>query len=147
MFKRYSKLWYFYIAICVFVIGQYMYNSKIDEYKNSIKAKSVVTDILLGRGRKGVVYEYPQFSFVYNDSSYFGADKFARHRNYSIGDSTNIIFTRDNPSEAIVYDFLRYWIPLPVLLFGILLSLIFPAIAFVFNQYSEFKKEQQTHKL
>ena len=124
-----------------------MYNSKIDEYKDSIKAKAVVIDELVGSGRKGGTYYYPQYRFSYLDSEYVNADRHASLARFDIGDSLVVIFRKNNPSDAIAFNFIPYWIPLPTLLLGVLLSLILPSIAFVFDQYLQFRKEQQTHKL
>lgn len=128
-------------------MGLYFYFSKMEEYHGSIKAKGEVIDMLWaggGRGKYGSGrYQYPQFSFVYEDSTYISSDKNMYAKTRSIGDRVTVIFTPDNPGEARIYSVLTYWVSFPALLIsGLLIGLVF-GILFVIGQYDLYKKESR----
>jgi hypothetical protein len=142
MFKRGSKFWYAYAIICVFLIGKYLHGRKIDEYRNSINMKAIVIDRIETQGRRRyTIYHYPQYRFNYNDSTYITADRSAHAKSFAIGDSVSIIFRKDNPGDALVYDFFRYWVSLPHLLIGILLALFFFFACINIADYIDFRND------
>jgi hypothetical protein len=142
MFKRGSKFWYAYAIVCVFLVGKFLHDRKIDEFRNSVKMKAVVTDQIETRGRRRyTTYNYPQYSFCYNDSTYITADRSAHAKGLAIGDSVTILFTKDNPGDAVVYSFFRYWIPLPYLIIGAILSIFFYFAAINIADYIDWKND------
>ena len=107
MFKRSLKFWIVYTFLSIFLITWYLHDRKIDEYRKCVKARAIVIDKLL----KEMVgpdenYNYPQYMFRYNDSTYISADRNSALSNLSIGDSVTVVFRQDNPGDAVVYKFI-----------------------------------------
>ena len=101
--------------------------------------KAVIIDRIETSGRRSVNYDYPQYTYNYNDSIYINADRNAHSKRRSPGDSVTIIFKKEKPDDAIIYNFFRYWIPLPYLIIGVLMALFFYFAAINFADYIDFK--------
>ena len=97
-----------------------MYQNKKEDYKNSEKRKATVIDRIEQRRRKGEYY-YPQFQFVYNDSTYISSDKLFWTSGWEPGEKLTVIFPEGQPEQAIIYTFVSYWIYMPALLIGFMI--------------------------
>ena len=104
--------------------------------------KAIVIDQIEAQGRRRyTTYRYPQYRFDYRDSTYITAGRGAHTKGFAIGDSVSIIFREDDPGDAIVYDFFRYWVSLPHLLIVVLLALFFFFACINIADYIDFRKD------
>jgi hypothetical protein len=132
--KYFFSFWIGYILF----MSYHFYESRINEYRVSIKQKAEVVDRLRTTvrtkavGRSTVIW-YPQFQMTYEDSVYIFADHDFWARSYTTGETATVIFLPDKPKDAVVYNFLRYWISLPVLIVSFVLSLFFFIIPVIIN--------------
>ena len=106
----------FWTAYLIFVCV-YMYQSKKEVYKTSEKREATVIDIVRQRGK----FHYPQFQFVYNDSTYISSDKLFWTSGWEPGEKLTVIFPKKEPGQAIIYTFVSYWISMPALLLSFMI--------------------------
>jgi hypothetical protein len=95
----------------------YMYQNKKDDYKNSEKREATVIGRIEQRGK----FHYPEFQFVYNDSTYISSDKLFWTSGWEPGEKLTVIFPEGQPEQAIIYTFVLYWIYMPALLLGFMI--------------------------
>jgi hypothetical protein len=134
--KLQLSYWVGYIVFMCF----FFYFDTIDQYRNSEKIKAVVVDELIGYGRRGREYSYPQIQFIYNDSAwFFGHESSLSAKN--IGDSVTVIFPEGEPEKAQKYSFFPYWISLTKLFFSFMISLFLFMIPVFLRMYGGFKRE------
>jgi len=103
--------------------------------------KAVVIDRMEITRVRAVDYNYPQYQYVYNDSTYINSDRSAHAKGLDVGDSTTIIFNKNNPDEAIIYNFFRYWIPLPYLIIGVLIASFIYFVVINIADYIDFRND------
>lgn len=137
-------------SVWILFMAGYFYLSKMEEYQGSVKIKGEVIDMLWAGGGRGKYssgrYKYPQFSFVYDDSTYISSDKNMYAKTRDIGDRVTVIFPAGMPEEARIYSVITYWVSFPALLVSAFLVAIFLGIVFVKNQYDQYKREMERRR-
>jgi hypothetical protein len=126
-------------------MGGYFYFSNVGRYRESVKLKGVVIDLLQGEEQGGVAdgqeYEYPQFTYWYKDSLYTSYDMNLHMSSRNIGDTLTVIIHPSKPGDGKVYKLLLYWVSLYTLLFAIIVGAFIFAIPLVIQQMWLYKKE------
>jgi len=135
MFSSRKKFAISFWTVYLVLVCIYMYQNKKDDYKDAEKRPAVVIDRIEHRTRRGPSY-YPQFQFVYNDSTYTSADKLFWTSDKEPGDKLTVIFPKGQPEEAIIYTVVSYWIYLPALLISFMIS-FFVFAMFVIIKWKE----------
>ncbi|HEX2630950.1 MAG TPA: DUF3592 domain-containing protein [Chitinophagaceae bacterium] len=128
----------------LFMTG-YFYFTNVGRYRESVKLKAVVIDVLQGyeegRWGNGHPYEYPQFNYWYKDSMYTSYDMNVHVSAKVIGDTMTVIVHPSEPGEGRIYKLLLYWVSFYTLLYSIIVGAFIFAIPLVIQQIVLYKKE------
>jgi hypothetical protein len=141
IWKDNSRLKIVYWSGFFLIMTLYFYFSKEEGYRNSEKRTAVVIDKLDGYIPGGRFrerhYLYPQFQFEYNDSMYTSADHIVSAEDMRVGDKLTVIFPANDPDDAVIYEFLSYWIDWITLIVCFLIAVFLFAVIWFITTPSE----------